>query len=384
MDHGAPTPDVAAPLAGVTAIEIGHSVAAPFAGQILGDLGAAVLKVENPSGGDDARSWGPPFLDGDAATFHALNRNKRSVAVDLKIEPDLARLRALMRQADVVIQNMRPGLTDRYGIGAEAARRDNARLIYCNLGAFGSDGPMRHATGYDPLVQAFCGIMSVTGEPDGPPVRVGPSIVDQGCGMWCVIGIVAALLHRTGSGEGCVIDASLFETGLSWMTVPIMNSVVGGRDVGKSGSETPMLAPYRAFQAADRFVVIAAGNDNLFRRLCEVMGEPGWADRPEFRHNRERVANRAQLNALIAERILEKPAEVWVEALDAVGVPCAPVNGVSEVLSHPQTEALGILSETPDGTRGLVGTPLRFDGRRPAIRRFAPKLQKPDPGRDEP
>lgn len=367
-------PDVAAPLAGITVIEIGHSVAAPFGGQVLGDLGATVIKVENPAGGDDARRWGPPFLEGTAATFHGLNRNKHSLALDLKDDADRERLLALMRQADVVIQNMRPGLTERLGIGAETARRQNPRLIYCNLGAFGTNGPLRHATGYDPLVQAFSGIMSVTGEPGRPPVRVGPSLIDQGTGLWSALGIIAALFHRTTTGEGCTIDASLYETALSLMTIPIINAVASGKEPGKSGSQTPMLAPYRAFEAADRFIIIAAGNDNLFRRLCEVLGAPEWADAEEFRHNRDRVANRERLNGLIAERVAGRPARDWIEGLDAVGVPCAPVQTVSEVLSHPQTDALGILGEAPGGARGLVATPLRFDGRRPTMRDAAPTL----------
>lgn len=369
-----PNGPVTAPLAGVTVIELGHSVAAPFATQVLGDLGARVIKIENPKAGDDARGWGPPFQEGVAAAFQALNRNKMSVALDIKDPGQLAQLRRLMLGADVVIQNMRPGLVARYGIDAASLRAQNPALIYCNLGAFGEVGPMKATTGYDPLVQAFSGIMSVTGEEGRPPVRVGPSIIDQGTGMWCVIGILSALLRRRETGIGCTVDSSLFETALSWMTVPIANGLASGRDPGRSGSETPMLAPYRAFEAADRHVVIAVGNNNLFRRLCEVLGAPEWADDPRFRDNADRVANRVVLNALIEERVKTRPAADWVAALEAVGVPCAPVHVVSEVLAHPQTEALGIMQRTPDGKIQVVGLPLRFDGERPQVKSAAPAL----------
>ena len=365
--------DPAAPLDGIVVIEIGHSVAAPFAGQVLGDLGATVVKIEAP-GGDDARRWGPPFFGDDAATFHAVNRNKRSVVIDLTDEADRARLLGLMAGADVVIQNMRPGLTERYGVGDGPARAANPRLVYCNLGAFGRDGPLHRATGYDPLVQAFSGIMSVTGHPDTPPARVGPSIVDQGTGMWCVIGILAALLARAGTGRGCTVDASLYETALSWMTIPIANGVASGRDPGKSGSETPMLAPYAAYRARDRHLMLAAGNNNLFRRLAQVLGTPEWAEDARFRDNADRVRNRKSLNALIEERTLTQDADHWIAAMDAVGVPCAAVQTVSEVLAHPQTAALGILQGQGAAQGALVGLPLSFDGRRPVPGRPAPSI----------
>lgn len=363
-----------APLTGLTVIELGHSVAAPFAAQILGDLGARVIKIENPAFGDDARRWGPPFWEGEAATFQALNRNKLSVTLDIKDPADLEKLRALMSASDIVIQNMRPGLVRRYGIDADTIRAGSPGVIYCNLGAFGEIGPLAATTGYDPLVQAFSGIMSVTGEAGRPPVRVGPSIVDQGSGMWCVIGILSALLRRRESGEGCVVDTSLFETGMSWMTVPVANSLAAGREPGKSGSETPMLAPYRAFMAKDRHIVIAAGNDNLFARLSGVLGMADWPRDPRFSTNAERVKNRVLLNEAIEAITLTEDADHWVAALDAVGVPCAPVQGVSEVLAHPQTEAIGIMQRSPDERLNLVGLPLRFNGERPAIRSRAPSL----------
>jgi crotonobetainyl-CoA:carnitine CoA-transferase CaiB-like acyl-CoA transferase len=364
----------AAPLDGIAVIEIGHSVAGPYAGQVLADLGATVIKVENPNGGDDARHWVPPVWGDSSAVFQTLNRNKYSAALNLKEADGQAKAKALIAEADIVIQNMRPGLVDRCGLGAEALRAANPRLIYCNLGAFGSVGPLRESTGYDPLVQAFSGIMSVTGEAGRPPVRVGPSIIDMGSGLWCIIGILAALARRQQTGEGVTIDTSLFETGIAWMNIPLATSLASGREAGKSGSETPMLAPYRAYQARDRYMVIAAGNDNLFRRLCEAVGQPQWLADERFKSNALRVANRIPLNALLDELIATETEQHWTGKLTAVGVPCAPLQTTAEVVAHPQTAALGMLSPVCGGTMNLVGSPLRFDGVRPQIHRQAPAL----------
>jgi crotonobetainyl-CoA:carnitine CoA-transferase CaiB-like acyl-CoA transferase len=362
------------PLAGLTVIELGHSVAAPFAGQILGDLGARVIKVENPDGGDDARAWGPPFWHGSSATFQSLNRNKLSVAVDLKDPEDCARLRALIvAQADVVIQNMRPGLVERLGIDARLCK-ENRRLVYCNLGAFGAGSPYGGKPGYDPLMQAFGGIMSVTGEADRPPVRVGPSIIDMGAALWSVIGILAALERRHATGEGCTVDTSLYETSLSWMTVPVALQMASGRDPGRTGSEAAMIVPYKAYRASDKYLVIAAGNDALFARFAQVIGRPEWVSDPRFGDNALRVANREALNAMIDTIVATAPAAHWVGLLDAVGVPSAPLQSVSEVLAHEQTRALDMVRPVPDSAMSLMSLPLRFDGERFPFRSAPPAL----------
>jgi crotonobetainyl-CoA:carnitine CoA-transferase CaiB-like acyl-CoA transferase len=362
------------PLSGLTVVELGHSVAAPFAGQALGDLGARVIKVENPAAGDDARSWGPPFWHGSSATFQSLNRNKQSVTVDLKDGEECARLRELIvAEADIVIQNMRPGLVERFGIDARLRER-NPRLIYCNLGAFGSTGPLSDRPGYDPLMQAFGGIMSVTGEEERPPVRVGPSIVDIGAGLWSVIGILAALERRHRTGEGCTVDTSLFETSLSWMTVPVALQMASGRDPGRSGSEAAMIVPYKAYRAADRFIIIAAGNDALFKRLCDVVGRPEWAADPRFASNGSRVKHREALNGMLEALVATRDASHWLEKLDAAGVPAAPLQKVSEVLAHPQTRALDMVRPVGDGAMSLMSLPLRFDGERLPFRTAPPAL----------
>lgn len=363
------------PLSGLTVVELGHSVAAPFAGQVLADLGARVIKVENPENGDDSRAWGPPFWHGSSATFQSLNRNKQSVTVDLKDSAEVERLRTLIvEEADVVIQNLRPGLTQRFGIDAATLCAHNAELIYCNLGAFGAEGPLRDKPGYDPLMQAFGGLMSVTGEAERPPVRVGPSIIDMGAGLWSVIGILAALEKRNRTGLGCVIDTSLFETSLSWMTVPVALAMASGREPGRTGSEAAMIVPYKAFKARDRYLVIAAGNNSLFRRLCEALGHPEWGSDPRFLDNAARVRNREAINAMIEQIVGGKDAAHWSARLDAAGVPSAPTQNVSEVLAHPQTRALGMVAPVPDGTMELMCLPLRFDGERPPIRSSPPAL----------
>ena len=362
------------PLSGITVVEIGHSVAGPFAGQVLGDLGARVVKVEKPASGDDARAWGPPFWHGSSATFQSLNRNKLSVAVDLKDAAECARLREfIVREADVVIQNMRPGLVERYGIDSRL-REHSPRIVYCNLGAFGADGPLADRPGYDPLMQAFGGIMSITGEAGRPPVRVGPSIVDIGGGMWSVIGILAALQTRNRTGEGCVVDTSLFETSLAWMTVPVALQMASGRDPGRTGSEAAMIVPYKAYRAADKYLIIAAGNDALFRRFADAVGRPEWPKDARFADNASRVTHRDALNAIIDELVLQQPADHWFALLDAAGVPAAPLHTVSEMLAHPQTQALGMVQPVGDGAMRLMGLPLRFNGERPPFRSPPPTL----------
>jgi crotonobetainyl-CoA:carnitine CoA-transferase CaiB-like acyl-CoA transferase len=296
------------------------------------------------------------------------------VTVDIKDDAQLARLkRFIVAEGDVVLQNMRPGLVQRYGLDA-SLRAQNKRLVYCNLGAFGAKGPLKDKPGYDPLMQAFGGIMSITGEEGRPPVRVGPSIIDLASGMWSVIGILAALRRREVTGEGCEVDTSLYETALAWMTVPSALYQSSGTIQRRSGSEAAMLAPYKAFKAKDDYIVITAGNDNLFRKLCDVLGRKEWASDPRFATNPERLKRRQELNALIDEIIGTQPRAYWAERLDAVGVPCAPLQNVDEVVAHPQTKALGIYQDSPDGRFTIMGLPISFDGKRPEFRRPPPKL----------
>jgi len=363
------------PLENLVVVEMGHSVAAPIAGLILAELGATVVKIENPEGGDDARNWGPPFLHGAASMFQAINRNKRSVAADLKDDVQRETLRRyIVEKADVVVQNMRPGLVERYGLDAASLRKDKPSLVYCNLTAFGAEGPMKSTPGYDPLLQAFGGLMSVTGHEGAEPVRTGPSIIDQGSGMWAVIGIVTALLRRNETGEGCEVNTSLFETALSWMCMHTAGYLASGRVPRRTGTENGGMAPYKAYEASDGWVVIAAANDNLFRRFASTVGHPEWAEDPEMNSNSNRVRNRERVNALVADVIRTKPRQHWIDALAAVSVPCAPLQSLDEVLNHPQTEAVGMLQSSADGKFQLMGIPLQFDGERPDFRKNPPIL----------
>jgi len=363
------------PLGGLTVVEIGTSVAAPVAGHILADLGALVVKVEAPESGDDARSWGPPFDDGVAPVFRTLNRNKRSVEVNLKDADACAALRRyILAEADVVIQNLRPGLVDKFGLGGARLRAEKPALIYCNLTAFGRTGPKRMEPGYDPMMQAFGGIMSVTGHEGADPVRVGPSVVDQGSGMWCVIGILSALLARAASGVGCEVDNSLYETALAWLPAQIATMLASGKVPGKIGTENAGMAPYRAYKAVDGWIVIAAGNDNLFGKLCRALGREDWLTDENLKSNSRRVTNRAEMNRRLAEVVAAYPMAALEAKLNEAGVPNAPVLTLDEVIAHPQCEAVGILQDVADGRGRYVGLPLCFDGERPPLRTGAPAL----------
>ena len=371
-----PPPEL--PLAGLVAVEIGHSVAAPFGGLIRASLGATVLKVEAPGDGDDARTWGPPFWHGSAATFQALNRDKLTATVNLKDPGERDGLRRyVVEKADVVIQNLRPGLIERFGLDDRLVA-EKPRLVYCNMAAFGRTGPLARKPGYDPLMQAFGGLMSVTGEEGRAPVRVGPSIIDMATGMWAVIGILAALRRREMTGEGGVVDTSLLETALAWMTVPAAQYLASGNVPKRIGSEAAMVAPYKAFAAADGYLVVAAGNDRLFARLCGAIGRPELATDPRFSTNAERVTNRAALNAIIEEAILTADRARWASRLEEAGVPCAPLQDTAEILAHPQTAALGMLQGSPDDKFRLMGLPLSFGGVRPPFRRSPPAKGQDD------
>lgn len=368
----------AAPLAGIVVIELGTSVAGPTAGMFLAELGATVVKVEGPRG-DDARQWGPPFLGEAAATFQAINRNKQSLRVDFKSGEDLARLHDYIgAKADVVIQNLRPGVAEKFTLDAESLRKANPGLVYCNLSAFGTSGPLASMPGYDPLLQAFGGIMSVTGHEDAEPVRVGPSILDQGSGMWAAIGILAALLDRQRTGRGRRVDTSLFETALSWLCMHIAQYSASGRVPRRIGSENGGMVPYKAYEANDGWLVIAAANDGLFERFANTIGKPEWLTDERFSSNPSRVENRTILNPLIAEIIRTKPRQHWVEAFQRVQVPCAPIQTLEEVLSHEQTGAVGMYQRSPNGSMQLMGLPLRFDGVRPPFRSEPPTLGSAD------
>ena len=362
------------PFAGLVVIELGHSVAAPFAGQIFGELGAQVIKIEK-SEGDDARKWGPPFWEGASAFFQSLNRNKESVVCDLRNPEQLEALKTLIcDKADIVIQNLRPGHVEQLGLDGPTLLARQPRLIYCNLGAFGSMGPLKDRPGYDPLMQAFGGIMSTTGEPGRPSVRVGASIVDMGTGMWSVIGSLTALHERHTTGRGRVVDVSLFETATSWVSLLASQFLASGQLAGKQGSGAPGIVPYKAYATEDGELVIAAGSDGLFKSLSAVVGHPEWKDDPRFIDNPARVANQQELYAMLDTIIASRSTAHWTAALEAAGVPCSPVNNLQQMVEHPQTAALGLVKDVPGTAMRFIGLPLSFDGQRPQPKSAPPKL----------
>jgi len=366
---------VTLPLEGLTAYEFGSNVAGPFAGSILAELGARLIKVERPEG-DDARVWGPPFAeDGTATIFHALNRNKRSITVDLK---DPAALDALKRKiaadGDIVVQNMRPGAMRKLGLDSETLLALNPRIIVCNLHAFGASGPLKDRPGYDALMQAFGGIMSVTGEEGRPPVRCGISVIDMGTGMWCAIGILSALLRRGVTGKGGVVDAALFETAVQWMTFYSADMQVTGKSPTRHGSGVRGIAPYEAFECDDGYQIVAASNDRLFFKLADALGHPEWKSDPRFATNPQRDAHRVELKTMLTGIFLREPRSHWQAILDDAGVPSAPTQTTEEVLAHPQTIASGMMQKLAGYPLSLIGMPLQFDGNRPGLRSSAPAL----------
>lgn len=369
FNHG-----TAQPFSGLTVLELGHSVAAPFAGQILADLGARVIKVEKASG-DEARGWGPPFVDGASAVFQSLNRNKESIACHLRDPEQVdALVRLIKAEVDVVLQNLRPGQVNTLGLDAQTLRALKPTLVYCNMGAFGRTGPLKDRPGYDPLMQAFGGIMSTTGEQGRPSVRVASSIVDMGTGMWAVIGILSALHNRVATGQGSVIDVSLFETAATWMSVIAAQATVTGESPDRYGSGVSSIVPYKAYATIDGEVVVAAGSDGLFRKLATVLGHPEWATDERFRDNPSRVVHQSVLYALLESIFASRSTAEWVNSMEDAGIPAAPVNSVLEMLEHPQTEALGLLQALPGSSLNVLGLPISYDGIRPTPHSASPAL----------
>lgn len=353
------------PLDGVVVVELGDSASAPFAGQVMAALGAQVWKVERPTG-DSARGWGPSQWKGSGAAFHALNRGKRFIRLDIKDAGDLASLHQLIAEhADVFLHNLRPGSAAKYGLDPDSLRVTKPELVCCEVGAFGHVGPLNTAPGYDPLMQAFAGIMNVTGEEGQSPVRAGVSIVDFGTGMWAVIGILSALYRRQRKHVGASVNSSLLETAIAWMSIGVANYNADGEPGSRHGSGVAFIVPHRAYQTADGHLVVSCANDSLFARLCAVLDRPEWSSDERFATNAARLRNRALIDGLIGDRLAEQPRAFWAERLGGAGLPCAPIQTTEELVRHEQTHALGIIGKPSDDEIGLVGLPLSFNGKRP-------------------
>jgi len=355
-----------APLDGIRVVDVTASLAGPSCTQLLAALGADVVKVE-PTEGDHARHWGPPFVGEDGALFFAANAGKRSLVLDL--QEDIDKVLALVDQADVFVQSLRPGLAEKRGLGPDVLRARNPRLVYCTIGAYGATGPLADRPGYDPLMQAASGLMSVTGEADGPPVRAGVSLIDFATGQWASIGILAALLEREQTGVGRTIDTSLYETSLALLSTQLAGFAASGEVPGRHGSAFPLIAPYEVFPTSDGSLMIVAGSDGLYERLRGVLDLP---DDPRFRTNPDRVKNRSELVALLSERLRRRTSDEWEAELASAGVPASPVRDVGEAFAHAQTQALGILQELGAGT--TVSPPLLVDGERVRHRTPPPRI----------
>jgi crotonobetainyl-CoA:carnitine CoA-transferase CaiB-like acyl-CoA transferase len=368
---------VALPLDGIVVADLTQNVAGPFCAQVLGDMGAEVIKVERPGRGDDARAWAPPFWGRESATFMAFNRNKRSLSLDLKRDGGLDVLKRLLTRADVFVQSLRAGVADELGLDFAGARALNGRIVYCAITAFGTRGPLAGLPGYDPLMQAYAGLMSVNGHPGQEPARVGTSIVDMGTGMWAALGIVAALRERDRTGRAIEVTTALFETALMWVSYHALAHFGTGEVPQPQGSGTAMIVPYQAFPTADGYAMIAAGSDALFRRLCDAVGAGELAADPRFGDNPSRVRNRATLIDALSAKTRELKTGDLLERLRAAGVPSAPILTVDRVLQEPQTEASGMLvagrhPRLPDYRS--IGLPIQWDGARPGVRRVPPLL----------
>jgi crotonobetainyl-CoA:carnitine CoA-transferase CaiB-like acyl-CoA transferase len=365
------------PLLGTRVLDVTTSIAGPYCAQILSALGADVIKVERPDTGDDGRAWGPPFWEGEGTMFLSANAGKRSLGISLRDPDGREAVLRLAERSDVFLQSLRPGHAEGLGLGPDAVRARNPRVVYCSVGAYGRVGPLSREPGYDALMQAAGGLISVTGEPGRPGVRVGASLIDQGTGMWAALGVLAALLERDRTGAAPEVDVSLYETALGYLGYHLAGYLADGTVPTGEGTRFPMVAPYQVFSTQDGELMIAGGNDRLFARICDVLGTPALVDDPRFRTNPERVANREELGRLLQERLATDTTAHWHERLTTAGVPAAPVADVADIVAAPQTEALGMLQplEHPSiAALRLPALPLSFDDERAVHRSPPPAL----------
>lgn len=362
------------PLTGIKVVEMGQNLAGPFCGQILGTLGADVIKIERPDGDDDCRGWGPPFPDGMGTAFQVMNPNKRSVTVDLTNADDRVWVEALIGGSDVLVHNMRPGVMKNLGLDAAKLRNRFPRLVYAEISGFGAAGPMKDRPGYDAVAQAMAGLFHQNGDPNSLPARVGPSVLDFGSGMWAAIGILAALRHRDATGEGTLVDTSLFETALCYVGPALATLTATGKPPPRQRAGVAKVVLFEAFRTADSELIFAAANDRLFVKLAQAVGMPELGADPRFRTNADRQAHKDALMAIFEPLMASRTTADWLARMEAVGLPCSEINTLEQASTHVQTLATE-MGETVPGTGLRVSRlPLRFDGKRPSIRRRAPKL----------
>lgn len=365
------------PLAGIRVLDLTRVLAGPYCTMFLGDLGAEVVKVEQPGVGDDTRGWGPPFVGGQSAYFLCVNRNKKSIAIDLKAPEGIQLLRRLAMTADVLIENFRPGTMERLGLGEDALRAHNPKLIFSSLSGFGSDGPMRDWPGYDLIVQAWGGLMSITGMPDGEPTKVGVAIIDLVAGLMLGKSIVAALFAREKLGIGQRVETSLLEAEVASLINVGSNYLIEGKIPTRWGNAHPSIVPYQSFQSADGYLVIGVASEAIWRRFCQALGRSELCDDARFAKNANRVENRIELIHILAEIFLARSTSEWLKLLNHAEVPCAPVQTIDQVFSAPQVLQRGMLAEVQHPTAGKVkmaGIPVKFSATPASIRLPPPVL----------
>lgn len=352
-------------LSGIRVVDVSRVMTGPYCSMMLGDLGAEVIKIERPGRGDDTREWGPPFLGGESAYYLSVNRNKKSVTVDLKAEEGRDIVLELARTADVFLENFSPGTADRLGIGYEAVRAVNPALVYCSISGFGQDGPYRDMPAYDLILQGMGGVQAITGEPDRPPLRIGVAVADIAGGMFAAYAIAAALVARVRTGVGTYLDVSLLDSQLAWLTYMAGFFFATGHDPEPAGSKHPQIVPYAAFATSEGFVNVAVGNDGIFGRLCTAIGRPGLASDPRFATNPQRVANRDLLEPILEGAFAALGTAECLRILRGHGVPAGPVCRISEIARDPHVRARGNVISLPHGKAGTVrqfGPPIRYRG----------------------
>lgn len=360
------------PLSGVLVLDLTRVLAGPFCTMMLAELGARVIKVEIPEGGDDSRSF-TPFQDGQSAYFASLNRGKESIALNFKKPADHELFLKMIRQADVIVENYRPGTMERFRLGYETLKEVNARLIYAAVSGFGHTGPWSHKPAYDMIVQAIGGVMSVTGQPDGPPTKAGVSIGDITGGLFTLAGVTSALYRREKTGLGAKVDISMLDGQIAILEHAIMRYVTSGQTPGPLGNRHPSIAPFELYATADRSLIIAVGNDALFSRLCQTLQRPDLVADPRFATNAARTAHVDELKMALEETLRVNKAAYWLEALEKAGVPCTTVNTVAEAVEHPQVRARNMIVSA--GSLRMAGNPIKFqDVPDPPTRSPAPEL----------
>lgn len=366
-----------AALSDVVVVDLSRVFAGPYCTMMLGDLGAKVIKVEQPGKGDDTRQFGPPYVAGEAAYYLGLNRNKYSVTLDFKNPADLRRLLDLIKTATVLVENFRPGTLDKLGLGYDALRAINPGLIYCSISGYGQTGPYALRPGYDFVAQAESGIMSVTGEVDGEPQRVGTPIADTAAGMFACMSILAALYVRQQTGNGQRIDISLLEAAISLLGNVSANHLISGEESPRVGNGHPNIVPYQAFRTKNGYIVVSCGNDRLYQSLCTLLGREDLASDPRFATNPQRVRNRAALIPILQEQFLRRETDEWLEQLRAAGIPCGPINAVSQIYNDPHIQDRGFVWQCEHPTVGpikLSGSPMRLSETPPRLYKAPPLL----------